>query len=196
MGRGAVASDTEASILRVAARLFRQRGYHGTSMQDIAGALGLQRGSLYHHIESKEDLLFKIMEGGVGRLIAAVEPVVTSDLGPAEKLEALIVAHVRCITRSLDNLTVFLTELRSLSPERLRAIVARRDRYEALVRRVIQEGIAAGTFSPELDVRFSGIAVLAVCNWLYQWYRSDGPQGPEEIGRAFARLLLRGMLRR
>lgn len=179
-------------LLVSAARLFREKGYHATSMEDIARTLGILRGSLYHHIRSKEDLLIEIMTRGIGYLLELVRPVVASTQPADEKLSALIRAHVLAITSQPDVLTVFLHEFKSVSPERLPEVLALRDEYEHLVRGVIAQGIDEGVFRP-VDVPLTTFGLLGMVNWLYQWYRPGGRSTPEQIASQFVDLALHAL---
>ncbi len=178
-------------ILQAAIDLFASKGYHATSMQDIADALGIQRGSLYHHIESKEDLLFEIMKSGITKMIEPVESVVSSPLPADEKLDRFIETHFDTIS-SLGSARVLFRDLKSLPPARRQKIIADRDHYEGLVRRIIVEGVASGQFRP-VDPKFAGLVVLGVCNWACNWYSPNGPLSRAQIARIFANLLLRGL---
>ncbi len=187
-----VTRPREAALLETATRLFRQRGFHATSMQDIAEAMGMNRGSLYHYIAAKDDLLWSIVSGALARLHAQVEPVLASAAPPPVRLREAIEAHLRFSVENGDELALLQVELRAFGPERRAELLARRDAYEALWRAVVAEGIADGTFRP-VDVRLSTIAILSVCNWFTQWYRPEGPLTADEIGDAFAALFLLGM---
>jgi AcrR family transcriptional regulator len=180
-------------MARAAARLFSERGYHGTSMQHLADALGLQRGSLYAHIGSKQELLFDVVDEGADRFLERGAEAVEMH-GPAgARLRRLLVGHVETAIEHLDSATVFLNEWRYL-PADLRALVqSKRDRYENMVRRIVSDGIAAGDFRADTDVGFAARLVLSAGNWTYTWYRPEGDLGPQEIGERFAELLIRGL---
>ncbi|HEX3327972.1 MAG TPA: TetR/AcrR family transcriptional regulator [Actinomycetota bacterium] len=188
-----VPSPRRAEMARAAARLFSERGYHGTSMQHLADALGLQRGSLYAHIGSKQELLFDVVDEGADRFLERGAEAVEMH-GPAgARLRRLLVGHVETAIEHLDSATVFLNEWRYL-PADLRALVqSKRDRYENMVRRIVSDGIAAGDFRADTDVGFAARLVLSAGNWTYTWYRPEGDLGPQEIGERFAELLIRGL---
>lgn len=181
-------------LLIVAARLFSQQGYHATTMQDIAEALGILRGSLYYHIEGKEALLYELMERGINELLSHVRPIVQMDMGPREKLTVLIRRHTVTIARHPDFMAVFLHEWRSLSPGRRRKILKLRDEYDHIVRQIIADGIANGEFRPR-DVRIATFGLLGLLNWIYQWYSPDGPLSPEEIADEFVDLVMYGLVK-
>ena len=189
------ARPREADLLTAATRLFRERGFHATSMQDLAEALGMNRGSLYHYIVSKDDLLWAVLTRGFDLLEARVLPVLESDAPPLERLSAAIREHLRVAADHADELSLIQIELRSLSRERRAEMIRRRDAYESLWRRTIEEGIADGSLRV-FDIRLAGTGILSVCNWFTQWYRPDGPQTVDEIADIFTDLFLTGLRRR
>jgi TetR/AcrR family transcriptional regulator, cholesterol catabolism regulator len=186
-------SPRRAEVVRAAARLFSERGYHGTSMQHLGDALGIQRGSLYAHIGSKEELLFEVVEEGAERFLERGRAAVEMEAPASARLRRLLIGHVETAIEHLDSATVFLNEWRYLS-EPLQAIVqAKRDTYEDYVRTIVGDGIEAGEFRADADVRFAATLVLSAGNWTYAWYRPGGELGPTEIGEKFATLVLRGL---
>src|SRR5688572_9543867 len=180
-------------MVQVAARLFSERGYHGTSIQHLADALGLQKGSLYSHIGSKEELLFDVVNDGADRFLERGENAYALPALASVRLRRLLVGHVETAIEHLDAATVFLNEWRYLSEERQTLVRAKRDRYEQLVRDIIEEGIAAGEFRDDANVRFAARLVLSAGNWTYAWFKPGGELGPTEIGERFADLLIRGL---
>ncbi|MFN2489778.1 MAG: TetR/AcrR family transcriptional regulator [Actinomycetota bacterium] len=182
-----------AEMVSVAARLFSERGYHGTSMQHVADALGLLRGSLYAHIGSKEDLLFDVVDQGADRFLERGRAAAAADAGAPERLRRFLVAHAETAIEHLESGTVFLNEWRYLSDDPRSAVRAKRDSYEALVRAIITDGIAAGEFRADLDVPLAARLVLSAGNWIYAWYRPEGELAPADIGTGFADLLIAGM---
>lgn len=180
-------------ILQVAARLFSERGYHGTSMQHLAEGLGMLRGSLYAHIDSKEDLLFDIVDRGADRFISRMEEVVTSEAEPADKVKMAVRAHVSTVAEHIEAATVFLNDWKFLSPDRRDEILAKRDLYESLVREIVEEGIEWGEFPEELDPNFATILILSTVNWLYQWYRPKGRLSPAEVADRLAEMMMHGL---
>lgn len=186
------ARPREAELHAAATRLFRQRGYHATSMQDLGEALGMNRGSLYHYISGKDELLWAILNRALDLLEARVLPVLETDAPPIERLTDAIREHLRVAADHADELSLIQIELRALGAERQREIIARRDAYEAPWRAAIQAGIDDGSLRP-FDVRLAGIGILSACNWFTQWYRPDGPLGVDEVADAFGQLFLGGL---
>lgn len=192
IGAPSTSRPREADLHRTATRMFRERGFHATSMQDLAEALGMNRGSLYHYIASKDDLLWAIVDGGFRTLELRVLPLLGSDAPGTDRLRAAIAAHLEVAAERRDELTLLQMERRSLTPERLAEVLRRRDAYEAGFRRAIRDGVEAGDLR-QVDVRMASIAVLSLCNWFTQWYRPDGPMTPGEIADVLTSLCLDGM---
>jgi AcrR family transcriptional regulator len=188
-----VRSRRRAEVTQAAARLFSERGYHGTSMQHLGDALGIQRGSIYAHIGSKEELLFDVVNEGAAHFLARAEKVLAAPSLASVKLRRLLVGHIETAIEHLDAATVFLNEWRYLSDEPRAEIQKKRDRYEGMVRDLIEEGVTAGEFRGDADVRFAATLVLSAGNWTYAWYRPGGELGPTEIGERFATLVLNGL---
>jgi AcrR family transcriptional regulator len=180
-------------VYAAALRLFREKGYHATSMQDIAAALGLYKGSLYHYIGGKEDLLVAVFERAMAGLLDQVEPIATDEsLGPAQQLRLVIEAHVQAVASNLDALTVYLHDFRALAGEALEPVRKQRERYQLLLQRIIERGVRAGELATD-DVGLATLGVLGMCNWIVQWYRPDGRLSASEIGQRFAEMVLDGL---
>jgi TetR/AcrR family transcriptional regulator, cholesterol catabolism regulator len=195
--RNGVSPPRERSeeVYRAALQLFREKGYHATSMQDIAAAVGLYKGSLYHYIGGKEDLLVQVFERAMGTLLADVERIVAdTSLGPSAQLRSIVQAHVCCVSENLDALTVYLHEFRALAGESLAKVRAQRERYAQLVAEIVGRGVRLGEFETP-DVGIATLGLLGMCNWVCQWYRPEGRLGPAEIGGYFADLVLSGLSR-
>lgn len=179
-------------ILAAARQLFSEKGYHGTTIRDIAEASGILSGSLYAHIASKEDLLFAITNEGADAFLAALEPIAAGPGDPADKLRRGLIAHARVVADHLDAAKVFFHEWRALTDERRAVIQEKRDRYEAMWAAILEEGIRSGAFKP-VNAKFARLLILSAANWLYQWYNPAGPLSPETIAEQFANLLLQGL---
>jgi AcrR family transcriptional regulator len=188
-----VRSARRREMTRAAARLFSERGYHGTSMQHLGDALGLQRGSLYAHIGSKEELLFDVVEEGAEHFLERAERAAREGTTAPDRLRRLLVGHIETAVEHLDAATVFLNEWRYLSPGLRASVQVKRDRYEAIVRGIIEDGIGQGEFRVDADVRFAARLVLSAGNWTFAWYRPGGELSATEIGEGFATLVLKGL---
>jgi AcrR family transcriptional regulator len=181
-----------SDIIQAAAQIFREKGYHGTSMQDIADAVQLQKASIYHHVESKQDILFTILEQALDMLIADMRAVVDSDLAPEERLQLAMQVYIGRLTEDADLSTVLLLEHRSLEDELRIKHNKRRDRYEFLWRQMIQEGVDQGVFRP-IDVSIVTFAILGVQNWMITWFKVGGRYSALELADHFSDLFLRGL---
>jgi len=195
MTRTAEARKKLREICRVAARVFYEKGYDGASMQDIAEAVGLTKAGLYHHVSSKDMLLFEIMNYGMDILDESVLAKVKDIADPREKLRQTIIGHIDLVARARDmEITVILHENRSLKGDLRQKINARKRAYidylEDLIRRVQeQSGMPA-----KLSAHIAAFAVLGMINWLYQWYHLEGPVKEEEISSAYVDFFFRGLL--
>ena len=182
-------------VYAAALRLFREKGYHATSMQDIAAAVGLYKGSLYHYIGGKEDLLVRVFERAMGSLLGEVERIVAdTSVRPSAQLRLVVQAHVEAVCENLDALTVYLHEFRALAGETLANVRAQRERYRQLVSEIVERGVRLGEFSTS-DVDIATLGLLGMCNWVAQWYRPAGRLSARQIGGHFADLVLDGLRR-
>ncbi len=193
--RKSVSADApgkDEEIFAEAVRIFKQKGYHATSVQDIADAVGLQKGSLYHYISSKDELLYKIFERSTGALTRRLKDILASEAAPPEKLRAAMDAHLTALTNQLDLYTVYLSERRTLTGRVNARVRTEAERHARLIEQIVQEGITRGDFH-RTDAKMAAHAILGMCNWLYQWYSPTGRLTPEEIARIFADLVLNGL---
>src|ERR687886_1911726 len=158
------------TLTREAARLFAEKGYHGTSIGDLADALGVQKGTLYSHIASKADLLWEVAREGSAAFHAALDAV--PDDGPAvERIRAALRAHLRVVAEQLDVATVFVREWRYLDGERRERFVEERRRYEERFRALFREGRERGELRTDLDDATATLLALSAANWAYTWLR-------------------------
>ncbi len=186
---------TRDDILEAAAQVFRQKGFHGASMQDIAEAVNLQKASLYHHVSSKQEILLALLDRALDLLFEHLEPLAHQSLPADLKLRQMILTYLKALTDEIDLAAVLLLEHRSLEPELRLRHVPKRDRFERLWREVIEQGRQEGKFSVG-DVPLTVRAILGILNWTITWYSSQGPLSIEQIGEAYADLLLNGLLPR
>ncbi|MGA9532272.1 MAG: TetR/AcrR family transcriptional regulator [Anaerolineales bacterium] len=183
---------TREDILHASAQIFRRKGFHATSMQDIADAVGLQKASLYHHIASKQEILLALLDQALDLLIEDLSAVANSDRPPREKLRTAVRTYIRTLSDHADLASVLLLEYRYLKHDLLQRHIDRRDRFEAIWRSLLQEGIESGDFRP-VDPTLAGFALLGVQNWMITWYRPGGDLDPDEIAESFADLYLEGL---
>lgn len=181
-----------SDIIQAAAQIFRLKGYHATSMQDIAEAVHLQKASLYHHVQNKQDILVTILDQALDLMIADMEAVLASPAPAQDRLSQAVHAYVHHLVDQRDLAAVLLYEYRSLDSRRRARHLARRDRFEGLWRSLLEQGVAQGAFRP-LDVPIVAAAFLGVMNGMLAWYREDGRLDAGQVADAFADLFLSGI---
>lgn len=151
-----------------AARMFAQRGYHGTSVSDLAAALGIQKSSLYAHISGKADLLAEIALAGAAAFHAALDAL-PDEAAAGERLELALRAHLAVVESQLDVATVWLQEWRYLTGEARDVFLRERHRYEERVRDLFEAAVRSGDLRRDLDVDDATLVFLSVANWAYTW---------------------------
>ena len=183
-------SARRTELTRTSARLFAERGYHGTSIGDLAEAMGVQKGSLYAHISSKQDLLYETMVEGARAFHAGLDAI-PEEAPATEKIRLALRSHLRVVAGQLDVATVFVQEWRYLEGERRDEIVAERRRYEERIRGFFREGRDLGELRTDLDEATAALLVLSAANWAYTWLQSE--RDTDELADRFYALLLDGM---
>ena len=178
-------------ILKSAAAAFRRLGYHGATVEEIAAALHMKKGNLYYYFRNKEEILFACHQYSLDRLHELLDEVERSGVSPEDKLRRLIVAFVHTILDELHGTALFL-DLEALSPAHLKAVIVRRDRFDRGIRKVLEEGIAAGEFA-RADAKLLAFAILGAVNWIPRWFDPRGPASSQEIADRFADYLIAGL---
>ena len=186
---------TREQILNAAALIFSQKGFHATSMQDIADAVNLQKASIYHHINSKQEILVEILDQALDLLIDNMEQILQLPLPADELFRQAIRSYLTTIFERRELAAVLLLEHRSLEPELNAQHIPRRDRFEQLWRHLFQLGIDEGLFVSK-DINMSVRALLGAMNWSITWYCPQGPCTADEIANLFADLFLFGLKKR
>jgi AcrR family transcriptional regulator len=183
----------KAQIDQTATALFRARGFAATSMRELAEALGLEAGSLYSHIKSKQELLHRICFRLADDFFAGFAAATHDSTEPAAaQLRQAIESHVRVLTQDVAASAVFLNEWRHLSEPARTEFLTMRERYEASFRDLIQRGIAQNDLHAP-DAAFATLTLLASLNWLPTWYKPEGKMPPTEIAHRLADQLLLGL---
>jgi AcrR family transcriptional regulator len=195
--------DSRQEILRTAARLFQQRGYDATSMNDVAASLKLSKGGLYHHFQSKDEILFEIMNHAMELTQERVIAPVRAIADPIERLRALIRLHIEVVLSPRDReITVMLHENHPLPPTLRKCINSRKKEYSHFVEGLIadvQKNLPkdaqrsrppVATVSP----RAAAFALLGMINWIYQWYKPEGELQANNLIPQFTDLVFKGIL--
>jgi AcrR family transcriptional regulator len=186
------ADSTVQRLLDAAVALFSSQGYAATSTREVAALLGMQKASLYYHIESKEDLLYFICKSALEQIRGDVEAAIADVHDPLERSRALIASHVESMLRSKDEHATMLTEMYSLSKDRLESVASLREGYVDLVRSVLRDAQSAGALRADIDVRYLTLALLGLLNRVLVWYRRRGPLSPAQLGELLAKIFLAG----
>jgi TetR/AcrR family transcriptional regulator, cholesterol catabolism regulator len=183
-------STRRIELTRQAARLFAEKGYHGTSIGDLAEAMGVQKGSVYAHIESKQDLLYETLRDGAAAFHGALD-LIPETLPAVDKLRLALRAHLAIVAEQLDVATVWMREWRYLEGERREEFVAARRRYEERIRGLFQEGVELSELRADLDVTAAALLFLSAANWAYTWLKPG--RDTDELADRFFALLVDGM---
>ena len=183
-------ATTRGTVLDAACLLFAARGYRGTSMKDIATELGVRAPSLYNHVASKQDILFAIMDKAMDRAITALEEALTGIDDVAEQLRRATESLVLDFLRYPAEVTVCNNEVRSLDPGNRLAIVAKRDRYAARVRHIIEQGCRAGRFRTRTP-QIAAFAVLEMGNGAKSWFKPSGRYPDSFVASEYGEFALR-----
>jgi AcrR family transcriptional regulator len=184
------------AIMRVATRLFGQQSYPATTMRDIAREVGILAGSLYAHIDGKESMLLEITESGVNEFLDRVGKAATAERQADARLHAMIHAHVEVVAANPQKTLIVFHQWRYLTEPNQTVIRDLRRKYENLFTKAVKDGVAAETFSADLDQRIAVLTILGTLNWTPEWLLPDGPESIDKIGDKLADALLSGLLAR
>ena len=180
-------------IIAAAAKVFRTKGYHAATVQDIADAVGILKGSLYHHVKSKEDLLYLIVKEPIARIYERVTEIAASELPAGEKLRRAIGAHLEAFDRHYPHLFVYLHEREEMKRRFREQFKLSPKQYERSWEQILREGVKSGEFRPDLDVQVISYGLLGMLNWLYKWYDPRGRLSVREVAEQFSTLALAGL---
>jgi AcrR family transcriptional regulator len=188
--------DSRQEILRTAARLFQQRGYDATSMNDVAAALKLSKGGLYHHFQSKDEILYEIMNHAMEITEERVLNPVRGIADPEERLRALIRLHIEVVLSPRDReITVMLHENHPLPPALRKRINIRKKDYIHFLESLMAEvqGKAKHQTRGKVSPRAAAFALLGMINWIYQWYKPEGELQAQNLIPQFTDLIFGGI---
>jgi AcrR family transcriptional regulator len=178
-------------LTRAAARLFAERGFHGTSMGDLAEAIGVQKGSLYSLTASKQELLFQTMQEGARAFHSGLDAIGDDQLPAVERVRLALRSHLHVVAEQLDVATVFTREWRYLEGAHRETILAERRRYEERFRALFREGVEDGELRSDLDVGAAALLVLSAVNWAYTWLVPG--RDTDELADRFTAILIDGI---
>ena len=192
-GRSRAPRRRQQEIVEAAARVFHEKGYESTSIQDIADAVGILKGSLYYYITSKEDLLFEIIQSVHEEALKNLERTRAVEGDALQKIRAFVVVHLTHNATNLVKMAVFFQDFRSLNGERRELIVEERDIYDNFLRDLIRQGQDEGTVCPDIEPKLAAITVLGMMNWLYHWYQPGGELSATDIANAYGDFVVAGL---
>jgi len=182
------------SVFEVAAEVFHRKGYDNTSMSDVAEAAGLTKAGLYHHVSSKESLLFTVLDSGLDFTESYVMKPLESVPDPLERLKTMIDLHLRLVLeeRNLE-VTGLLHECKTLSPSDRARIDKRKKEYVRMTTKLISDVVKKFSIK-DVNPKLAAFALLGMLNWTYQWYKPSGSSSREEIVENFQHIFLQGIL--
>ncbi len=187
-------TDSRHEILRAAAQLFRERGYDAASMNDLAATLNLSKGALYHHFQSKDEILFHIMEHAMEITEEQVKKPVLALTDPEERLRTCIRLHIHVVLQTRDReITVMLHENHPLPEEFRKRINARKKEYVRFVESLIADAQRARAAKSRVAPKVAAFALLGMINWIYQWHRPDGSITEAELVDQFTQIVCAGI---
>lgn len=184
----------DAEVLEAAARVFYERGYGNASVQDIADEVGILKGSLYHYIDTKEDLLFRLLEGVHDDVQGILEDVqAIPDLAPLDRLHLYVSRQVEFNVRNLTRISVYYHDVERLSAERREAIYTLRRHHEVFAMSLIREAQERGEIDADQDPRLLANCIFATIIWVYRWYQPRGKFRPVDVARTSADFAISGL---
>ncbi|MGJ4939254.1 TetR/AcrR family transcriptional regulator [Bradyrhizobium sp. HKCCYLS1011] len=190
---GSHGPTTMEAIRKAGLRLIFEHGYAAMSLRQLAAEVGIQPGSLYNHISTKQELLFDLVQDHMNTLLRALEQALRDRQGPAERLRAFVTFHLTYHMTRKREVFIANSELRSLEPKNYAAIVALRSTYEQRLADILADGVAEGVFEV-VDIQVATFAILALLTGLCNWYRPGGRLTREAIIAAHEKLVLSGVM--
>ena len=181
-------------LIDVAARVFEVRGYEAASIQDIADALGILKGSVYYYIDTKQELLFAVLQEMHEAASGKIKTLKNFSSDPLVLIRMFVEGQFLFLANNLVEVTVFFQDFGSLDEARREQIVGQRDKYDRFLRELIATGQQEGSICQHIDPKTATFAILGMINWSYQWYRVGGSLDPAAVARQFADLALAGLV--
>jgi TetR/AcrR family transcriptional regulator, cholesterol catabolism regulator len=183
-------------ILRTAARIFAEKGYHSTTMRDISRETQVSLAGLYHYCKSKEELLFLIQDNCFGRVLERLQERLREAAGPVEKLRLVIENHLSFFAANMAEMKVLSHEADSLAGELHAHVSNKKQQYTRLVRRILSEAqqAEAGGSNRKIDLTVATYALFGMMNWIYNWYDPRGKLTVNELVENVTRLFFSGFL--
>jgi AcrR family transcriptional regulator len=183
-------SPVERRILDAALRLFAERGFDGTSVQEIVAAAEVTKGALYHYFDSKDDLLYEIYHSLITRQLAELDRILAAGRPPRDAVREIVAGLIESTAEHIDEAKVFAREMHRLDHEHMHAVRADRRRYHVRFRGLVEAAQRDGAFAAEASADTVTLVALGMVNQLPHWYRPDGPKGAKELSDEVTAFLL------
>lgn len=183
----------EQEIIAEAARLFKEKGYRATTLEDIAAAVGMLKGSLYYYIRSKEELLYLVVQQPIHQAYNRLEEIVNSDAPVKTKIAQAFANHMMLFHQHYPHIAVYLHDFHNLKQKLQQSEIEAPKHYQRLWTKLLKQGVESGELRQDLDVRVVGYAMLGMCNWAYRWYNPSGNMSAEDVADIFTKLTLEGL---
>ena len=180
-------------IYEVIARLFAYRGYHSTSMREIAHELGMNKSSLYHYFTSKEDILFKLMNDAMDDALATLQDICVTDVSPEEKLKKVLCFYTQYYAGDHERLILLVNEMDSLNDESRSLLIEKQRHYVQLIQSILKELADHGKMK-QIDPAIATFAFFGMVHYTVKWYHKDGPVPLDELAQIFAEIFNNGIL--
>jgi AcrR family transcriptional regulator len=192
--RPRAARRRDGDVTAAAIKVFFARGYEAATVQDVADELGILKGSLYHYIRTKEDLLFRLFERvheDVRAILVEVDAL--TDISPLERLRVYVQRQVEYNLEHLPSVAIYYHDMESLTGDRLEYVIKSRREHDQFVTRLIKEAQATGEAASDLDPRVMSPCIFASVIWTYRWYQPEGRLGRAKIAEQIAKFATRGV---
>lgn len=180
-------------ILSAAAKIFRIKGYHHATVQEIADDIGMQKGSLYYYIKSKEELLYEIINSATDMFLENMFEIVNLKESADVVFRKAILMHMNAIEVDNDKIYVFLNEYQSLSEDYSRNAEIKIYQYESLLKSIMDRGKKTGVFKPDLDTKIALLGIIGMCNWTVRWFQLNKKYNIKEIAEIYINSFLDGI---
>lgn len=185
--------DKRAELVAKAITIFSNKGFRGTSMNELAEAVGLSKSSVYHYFKSKEDLLVEIYDDVLNHNVAAAQRVRDSDLPTEDKVRQLLMERVAYVCKNRRILQIFFEEEAELPRKLLSQVFEVRAAYVGLVVGLVKQGVDEGVFTTKASPAVVVNTLLGATNWIYKWYSPRGPQTVSELAEDITDMLMRSI---
>ena len=189
------AAERRLNILKAAAKLFSEKGYHDATVEEIARELKYTKGSIYYYINSKQDLLFQCHDLAMNLLLDNINKIKATGLPPDQMFKEIIKSHIETLISEFNLITVTLGSDYELEENYAEIIIEKRDTYENFMSGIIQEGISQGIFR-QVPVKVVINLVMGAANWIGRWFSPDGSMTMQEIAQFYADYLVEPLLRK